>query len=129
MSSFTVGEIAASLRSDPIGRMNIAFMAVAMRDPNPVHVEDDFARQTGMPGVIAHGTFVLGYAGAMLTRAFGVAAVRRWRVDLTAPVFPGDVLDAEAVVQEVGAGELELTLAVRNQQGTVVGRGRATVRR
>ena len=41
MSSFTVGEIAASLRSDPIGRMNIAFMAVAMRDPNPVHVEDD----------------------------------------------------------------------------------------
>lgn len=128
MSDFSIGDSVATLRSEPIGRMNIAYMAVAMRDPNPVHVEDDFARQTGMPGVIAHGTFVLGYAGAMLTRAFGVDALRRWRIDLTAPVYPGDVLDAEAVVREVGDGELDLTLAVRNQSGTVVGRGSATVR-
>ncbi|AXV06697.1 MaoC family protein [Euzebya pacifica] len=128
MTTFSAGDTVATLESEPIGRMNIAYMAVAMRDPNPVHVEDDFARQTGMPGVIAHGTFVLGLAGSMLTREFGVDAVQRWRIDLTAPVFPGDTLSAEAVAQEVDGDRLAVLLAVRNQDGTVVGRGDATVR-
>ena len=41
---------------------------------------------------------------------------------------PMNTLSAEAVAQEVDGDRLAVLLAVRNQDGTVVGRGDATVR-
>jgi acyl dehydratase len=106
-------------------------MAVAMRDPNLVHVEDSYAAKSGLPSVIAHGTFVTSYAGAAVSRAVGVDAVRRIRVDVTAPVFPGDVLRTRAVVtgsEQTPDGELlTIDLTVTNQDGVRVGRGTAAV--
>jgi acyl dehydratase len=115
--------------------MRIAYMAVSMRDPNPVHVEDEYAARCGLPGVIAHGTFVTSYLGLTVSRCVGVGAVRRLRVELTAPVVPGDLLSTAAVVvavDPVGEGEkpgaelvtLELTAA--RADGVTVGRGTAT---
>lgn len=129
---YRAGDQLESIRSPEIERMNIAYMAVAMRDPNPVHTEDEFARRTGMPGVIAHGTFPLGYAGALLTRAMGFESIEDFRLHLTAPVFPHDQLTAEGSVQEQLEGSDEdrrfvLAIRVTNQDGNEVARGRATV--
>ena len=111
-------------------RLRIAYMAVAMRDPNLVHVEDEYAKRSGLPGVIAHGTFVVSYLGAVLGRAEGVDAVRRFRVDVTAPVSPGDVLTTDAEVVEVAAsaeGQLvSVQLVAREAGGRVVARGSGT---
>jgi|tagenome__1003787_1003787.scaffolds.fasta_scaffold20916437_3 acyl dehydratase len=118
-----------------VDRMRIAYMAVSMRDPNPVHVEDEYAVACGLPGVIAHGTFVTAYLGLTVSRAVGVAAVRRLRVDLTAPVAPGDRLSTEAVVVAVRpAGEaadagselVTVELTATRADGVPVGRGTAT---
>ena len=112
-------------------RLDIAYMAVAMDDPNEVHTEDDIARASGMPQVIAHGTFPLAYGGAALTREFGFGAVRRYGLRLTAPVFPGDELTTHLRVndvEKVGDGQrVELEITVRKQDDTVVGRGSAQV--
>jgi acyl dehydratase len=125
------GDAIPSLQSPTIQRLNIAYMSVAMGDPNPIHMEDDFARQAGMPGVIAHGTFPIGYVGAALTRTFGFDAVKHMKVDLTAPVFPGDELSTEIVVKEAVAiddGErLTLDLRIVKADGTLAGRGEAQV--
>lgn len=121
----------ARLEAPAIDRMRIAYMAVSMRDPNPVHVEEAVAVRAGMPTVIAHGTFVLGYAGVALTRAYGFAAVRRLHVDVTAPVFPGDVLttELEVVDERTERAQRVLLLQVRvlKPDGTVAGRGTAEV--
>jgi acyl dehydratase len=110
--------------------MRIADLAVSMRDPNLVHVEDEYARRCGLPGVIAHGTFVVSQLGAAVSRAVGVAALRRLQVDLTAPVFPGDTVRAEAEVTEVaGSAEGELVtvrLTATKHDGSIAGRGSAT---
>ena len=118
-----------------VDRMRIAYMAVSMRDPNPVHIEDEYAARCGLPGVIAHGTFVTSYLGLTVSRAVGVDAVRRLRVDLTAPVVPGDTLSTEAVVvavdpagegEEPGAELVTVELTATRADGATVGRGTAT---
>lgn len=127
-----IGDELPELVTPPIDRLRIAYMAVSMRDPNLVHLEDGYAAKSGLPSVIAHGTFVTSVAGAAVTRAVGVDALRRLRVDVTAPVFPGDVLHAHAAVtdSEPGPdGQVAIALTVTNQDGTRVGRGTATVRR
>jgi acyl dehydratase len=126
-----IGDELPEVVTPPIDRLRIAYMAVSMRDPNLVHVEDSYAAKSGLPSVIAHGTFVTSYAGAAVSRALGVDAVRKIRVDVTAPVFPGDVLRTHAVVtgsEPAPQGRLlTIELTVTNQDGTRVGRGTAAV--
>ena len=127
----SVGDTLPEVETPPIDRLRIAYMAVSMRDPNLVHVEDEVAARSGLRSVIAHGTFVVSYAGAAVSRAVGVDAVRVLKVDVTAPVFPGDVLRTRAVVtrsEPVEEGEmLTVDLSVTRQDGTEVGRGSASV--
>jgi acyl dehydratase len=126
-----VGDVLPELNSPTMDRMHLAYMTVAMRDPNLVHLEDEYAAQSGLPGVIAHGTFVVAYAGAAVSRAVGVEAIKHLKVDVTAPVFLGDVLRAHAEVVDLersADGETAtLRLLVTRQDGAQVGRGRAVV--
>jgi len=126
-----IGDQLPEIVTPPVDRLRIAYMTVAMRDPNLVHMEDAYAAKSGLPSVIAHGTFVTSYAGAVVTRAVGADALRRIRVDVTAPVFPGDVLRATGVVTGSSPGptgaELTIELSVVKQDGTQVGRGTAVI--
>ena len=38
----------------------IAAYAEASGDHNPIHLDDDFARSVGLPGLIAHGMLQMG---------------------------------------------------------------------
>jgi acyl dehydratase len=104
-----------------VDRMAIAWMAVALEDPNPIHVEDEVARAAGFPSVIAHGTFPIGAIGALLTRQRGAGAVRSLDVRLVAPTYPGETVTA---VAGPGDGELDVSAHAGDR---VVARGRAEV--
>lgn len=127
---YQVGDKLPGVTTPPVDRMRIAYMTVSMRDPNPVHIEDEYAAKSGLPSVIAHGTFVVSYLGATVSRAVGVGAIRRLRVDVTAPVFPGDVLQTRAEVTDVQPGPdgalVSVRLTATRADGTGVGRGTAT---
>jgi acyl dehydratase len=45
--------------SEPIDRTTLKRYAAASLDLNPMHVDDEFARRAGEPGVIAHGMLTL----------------------------------------------------------------------
>lgn len=118
-----------ALTTPEITRMRLAHMAVAMRDPNPVHVDDAFAQEAGLPSVIAHGTFAVSYIGAAISRHVGADNLRRLKVELTAPVFPGAIVTTDVQVQGatgVEGGRL-VTAKVRatTQDGVEVARGEA----
>ena len=129
---YVVGATLPPLEPPEVDRMRIAYMTVAMRDPNPVHIEDDYAQRCGLPGVIAHGTFVVAYLGLAVSRLVGVDAVRRVRADLTQPVFPGDKITTEATVTEVvpeaDGAVVTVALSAVRDDGTQVGRGEAVFR-
>lgn len=126
-----VGDVLPEVEAPKLDRLRLAYMAVSMRDPNLVHMEDDYAARSGLPGVIAHGTFVVSYAGAAVSRVVGVDAIKRLKVDVTGPVFLGDVLRTRAEVVDVepsADGELlRLNLTVSRDDGQTVGRGEAVV--
>ena len=107
-----------------IDRLAIAYMGVAMRDPNRVHFEDSVAKQAGFSSVIAHGTFAIGYAGAAVTRRFGADAIRQLSLSLRAPARPGDRL--EVVLEALKGGSVGIE--VHDQHGRCIARGTATVR-
>lgn len=106
-----------------IDRMRIAYMVVAMRDPNPVHVEEAAAAEAGLPGTIAHGTFVLSYLGAAVSRLVGVAALRTLDVKLTAPVFVGEQLQLTATVTAADGARRTFAVQAANPSGATVARG------
>ncbi len=131
MTELVPGTSLPPLETAPIGRLNVAYMAVALRDPNPIHLDDSFAREAGLPGAIAHGTFTIGYMAAAVSRLAGIDAVRQLKVQLVAPVLIGDRLRVEGTVLAVESGpegrQVRVGLTAVNQAGTTVGRGEATV--
>ena len=98
-------------RTGEVTRVQIARYAGAVGDFNPVHLDDDFAKQVGLPSVIAHGPLTLSLVVDVLVAQFGAGALRSFDARLRVPVFPGDRLD---VVPVEGGVE------VRNASGAVV---------
>src|SRR5205807_10568076 len=80
-------------RSVEITRDQITAYAEASGDRNPIHLDEDFARQVGLPGVIAHGMLQMG----LLARVAGdPARLRRLSCRFAAVVRPGDTVTFRA---------------------------------
>ncbi len=85
--------------------------AEASGDHNPIHLDDDMARQFGLAdGVIAHGMLVMGRMATYVQSALGGSTPTSFRVRFRLPVRPGVPLlltgrvasvDGETVVVEV----------------------------
>ncbi|MFK0243572.1 MaoC/PaaZ C-terminal domain-containing protein [Amycolatopsis azurea] len=110
MSTFTAGEELAPLTVE-VTREQLVRYAGASLDFNPIHWNEAFAKEVGLPDVIAHG---------MLTMALGSRLVTDWLGD------PGRLVDYFArftrpvVVPNDGAATIEFTgkVAVVNDDGT-----------
>jgi acyl dehydratase len=98
-------------------REQIAAYAEAGGDHNPIHLDDDFARSVGLPGVIAHGLLQMGILGTVAAEAAGGPShLKRLFVRFAGMVLPGDTVTFTAT--PTGEGKLELTAV--NQQGEAV---------
>jgi acyl dehydratase len=92
----------------------IADYAVASGDHNPIHLDGDFARSVGLPGIIAHGMLQMGILGGVASEAAGGQdRLRRLYCRFAGMVEPGDTVTFAA--SEVGPGKLTLTAV--NQRG------------
>jgi acyl dehydratase len=90
----------------------IAAYAEASGDRNPIHLDDEFARSVGLPGVIAHGMLQMG----LLARVAGEPArLRRLSCRFAGMVRPGDTV---AFRGEERDGQVQLTAV--NQAGQPV---------
>jgi acyl dehydratase len=100
-------------------------------DFNPLHTDEETARQTPMKGRIAHGMLVLSMAtGAAnqlgLFEGTTLALLGMDRIRWTAPVRPGDTIHAELTVKEKKGsskpdrGILVVEVSVKNQRGEPV---------
>jgi acyl dehydratase len=94
----------------PLSRLQIARYACAVGDFNPIHVDEDFAQQRGLPSVIAHGPLTASLVLDLIASQVGVDRMRGFDIRLAAPVFPGE----ELTVEPDGAGAV-----VRKADGSV----------
>jgi acyl dehydratase len=80
----------------------------ASGDPNPIHVDEEFAKSVGLPGVILHGLYTM----AQVARANNAAAggdprnLKRLAVQFRGMGFPEQEIVVTGTVKEERAGRL-----------------------
>lgn len=77
----------------------------ASGDPMPIHLDEEVAKDAGLPGIIAHGLCTMAFTSwALLTEVGGedVNRLKRFAVRFSKMVFPGD--DLETRIWQAGRG-------------------------
>lgn len=82
-------------RQIPVTRADLVAYAGASGDFNPIHWNERFATEVGLPGVIAHGMFTMGSAVQLVTDWAGDAgAIVDYQTRFSKPVPVPDAQDA-----------------------------------
>lgn len=104
-------------------RVQVAFMASAIRDPNPVHLDDDFARGLGLPKAILHGTFAIFHTVSAGSHGRW-ADVESFDVQMRSPIPVGERFRAEVT----RASEQQSHVEARTPDGRLVAAADVAVR-
>lgn len=132
--SVEVGQVVGS-RTVSVTRADLVHYAGASGDRNPIHWNERFAREVGLPGVIAHGMFTMGTAVDVVVDWLGDPGdVLDYGVRFTRPVpvpDPGEavveiVATVAAVDAEAGTARVDLTVSTEGVK--VLGRAQVLVR-
>jgi len=125
------GQALPTVVLDGLTRTDLVRYAGASGDFNPIHHDEEFARAAGNPSVFGHGMLTAGVLARCVTEAFGVEALRRYRVRFVSRVWPGDSVSCEGTVTKryVAGGEerADGELVARTQRGETVVTGTFTV--
>lgn len=122
-------------QSFPVNRADLVRYAGAAGDFNPIHWNERFAVQVGLPNVIAHGMFTMAQAIRVVTDWAGdPGAVLEYGVRFTKPVVvPDDAAGASIEVSaKIGAlledNRVRVDLTATSAGQKVLGRAVAVVR-
>lgn len=106
--------------------------AGASGDFNPIHVDEQFAQQVGLPGRILHGLWTMAQVARAATEAVGgdeaPGSLRRLEVAFRGMAVPEKEVVVTGEVQEVQDGLATLSLTARQGKARVVRGGRAVLR-
>ncbi|MEN3584118.1 MULTISPECIES: MaoC family dehydratase [unclassified Streptomyces] len=122
-------------RSFPVSRATLVRYAGASGDFNPIHWNERFAREVGLPDVIAHGMFTMAQAIRVVTDWTGdPGSVVEYGVRFTRPVVVPDdergaLIEVTGRVAEIrGDGTVRVDLTATSAGQKVLGMSRAVVR-
>lgn len=122
-------------QSFPVTRATLVQYAGASGDFNPIHWNEKFAREVGLPDVIAHGMFTMAEAIRVVTDWAGdPGAVVEYGVRFTKPVVvPNDdegalIEVAAKVAALLGDKQVRVDLTAMSEGKKVLGMARAVVR-
>ena len=122
---------ATARRSRTVMRRDIDLFSEITGDRNPIHYDVQAAGRSRFGGIVVQGGVTTGLLNALVAEQLpgpgSVFLEVSWR--FLSPVRPGDVITAEATVNEVRVDKPVTTLATRitNQDGVVVLDGSAVV--
>ncbi|NBD30503.1 MAG: (R)-hydratase [Alphaproteobacteria bacterium] len=101
--------------SKTITDQDIEMFAEVSTDRNPVHLDDDYARDTIFEGRIAHGMLTAGLVSAVIGEQLpGHGTVYLGQtMKFLGPVRPGDRVTAEVEVTEIEPAKRRVTMETR----------------
>ena len=125
-----VGDESPPFVIEGITRAQIARYAGASGDYRPIHLDDAVAQKANNPSVFAHGMFIAGLLGHLLSDWLGAEHLRRYKVRFAERVWPGDTITCSAMItrkyEEDGVGLVDVECRVTNQAGKASVIGEAT---
>lgn len=98
--SVQVGDALPTVICPVVDRSRLALFAGASGDHNPIHIDIDFARRSGMPDVFAHGMLGMAWLGRLLTGWVPQAQLRRFGVRFQGVTQLGHVIRCDGRVVE-----------------------------
>ncbi len=130
-SKLKVGDSHTERVVEDLKRTQLVMYAGTSGDYNPLHSDELYTREIAKyPTVFAHGMLTMGMTGRMLTNYVGDGRLTKYGVRFTNQVWPGDSLDATAVVEAIrnegGKRYVDLAVTTKNQNGVDVVKGNAT---
>ena len=98
--SLKVGDKIPGLKTPSVSRHTLALYCGASGDHNPIHVDLDFAKSSGLDDVIAHGMLSAGYLAQMLTNWVPQSALKSFNNRFTAMTQIGDTVSCSGKIVE-----------------------------
>lgn len=124
---FFVGQSAST--SKTITEYDVYSFAGICGDFNPFHVDKVEAEKSRFGGRIAHGALVVSFVSSVLgTKLPGNGTIYLSQDSkFVKPVYIGDTITAEVVIQKIEEKKATLMTIVKNQNGEIVVTGSAKV--
>jgi acyl dehydratase len=103
--------------------------AGASGDFNPIHVDDEFARQVGLPGRILHGLWTMAQVARAHTEAFGgPGGLERLSVEFRGLGTLDDEITIHGTVREVDGDRAVVESEARQRDKRIIRNGVAEIR-
>ena len=126
-----VGDELPPLQLPPVDRTTLALFAGASGDHNPIHIDTDMARRSGMPDVFAQGMLGMAWLGRLLTQWAPQSKLRRFDVRFQGVTHLGHAVRCTGRVVEKlerdGERCVRVEVSSTNQHGQVRIAGEALV--
>lgn len=115
-----------------VGEAHVLAFAGLTGDFFDIHLDEDYARELGYPGRVAHGLLGLALTDGLKNRApvrFAAIVSLSWRWSFTGPILIGDRIHARITVlsrrltRNPARGIVTLGFELLNQKGEVVQKG------
>ena len=122
------GDAIGPLKVTPDRYLTVRY-AGASGDFNPIHIDEEFARQVGLPGRILHGLYTMAQVARACTQAGGgPASLKRLSVQFRGMGLPERELVVTGTVRELRDGEAVAEVSCEQDGKRIVRNGEAELR-
>ena len=112
LDNASVGDKIPDLVIEPITRSTLALYAGASGDHNPIHIDLDFAKESGMKDVFAHGMLIMAYLGRAVTNIVPQSNLKNFSVRFSSITNIGDILTCSGKVKKIDKNNSKKTIVL-----------------
>ena len=96
------------------------YYAGASGDYNAIHIDNDYAKAAGLPGIILQGLCTMAYVYRAIMKNEDPAKLKNFKVRFKSPVRPFDKLTVKGKVSAIENNQTTIDAIVENQNGELV---------
>ena len=112
LDNASVGDKIPDLVIEPITRSTLALYAGASGDHNPIHIDLDVAKESGMKDVFAHGMLIMAYLGRAVTNIVPQSNLKNFSVRFSSITNIGDILTCSGKVKKIDKNNSKKTIVL-----------------
>ncbi len=117
--TYSIGDVVVDATLPGKNGSQLADFSAGTEDPNPIHLDEEFAKSAGFKTVLQQGPMTTAHFSRLLAQEVGQDQLRWLDVTFTAPVFAGEELQIRAEVSEIDGALVVCKLSATKSDGTL----------